>query len=125
VPSDNGTSENILLPAGTQLSLRYAGEATLSLKADSPQQAELLLEKDVRDPTGNPIAPAGTPVIGRFETDGDGSRFIAQTITLQNRNIPLAAQSEILHGDRTTSKPASLQPGQILQIRLTEALSKF
>lgn len=125
VASDNGTSENILLPVGTQLSLRYTGETTLSLKADSPQQAELLLEKDVRDRTGNLIAPARTPVIGRFETDGDGSRFIAQMVALQNRNIPLVAQSEILQRDQTTSKPASLQPGQILQIRLTEALSEF
>lgn len=125
VASDNGTYENILLPVGTQLSLRYVGEAALSLKTDSPQQAELLLEEDVRDRTGKAIAPAGTPVIGRFETDGDGNRFIAQAIALPNRNIPLAAQSEILDGDRTTSKPATLQPGQILQIRLTEALSKF
>lgn len=118
-------SPDILLPASTQLRLRYAGESALNFKAGSPQQAELLLEEDVRDRTGKVIAPAGTPVIGRFETDGSGSRFIAQAIALQNRNIPLAAQSDILDGNRTSSKPATLQPGQILQIRLTEALSKF
>ncbi len=115
-------SPDILLSAGTQLSLRYAADTALSLKSGSPQKAELLLTEDMRDRTGKLLAPAGTPVIGRFETDGNGSRFIAQAITLQNRNIPLTAQSDILDGNRTTSKSATLQPGQILQIRVTEDL---
>ena len=126
VPSLNSTSTvtstaDILLPAGTQLSLRYAGNS-LTLKAGSPQQAELLLRSDLRSPTGNLIAPAGTPVIGRFETNDNGSRFITQAIALSGRNIPFAAKSDIL--DRTASTTI-LKPEQILQIRLTENLSKF
>jgi hypothetical protein len=115
------STADILLPAGTQLSLRYAGNS-LTLKAGSPQQAELLLRSDLRSPTGNLIAPAGTPVIGRFETNDNGSRFITQAIALSGRNIPFAAKSDIL--DRTASTTI-LKPEQILQIRLTENLSKF
>lgn len=117
----NSQSPDILLPAGTQLSLRYAGDS-LTLIAGSPQQAELMLRSDLRSPTGNLIAPAGTPVIGRFETDDNGSRFIANAIALQGRNITFAAKSDIL--DRTASTTI-LKPEQILQIRLTENLSKF
>lgn len=118
----NSQSPDILLPAGTQLSLRYAGNA-LRLIAGSPQQAELLLRSDLRSPTGNLIAPAGTPVIGRFETNDNGSRFIAQAIALQGRNIPFAAKSDIL--DNRTASTTTLKPEQILQIRLTENLPKF
>jgi N-acetylmuramoyl-L-alanine amidase len=117
----NSQSPDILLPAGTQLSLRYAGNS-LTLKAGSPQQAELLLRSDLRSPNGNLIAPAGTPVSGRFETNDNGSYFITQAIALQGRNIPFAAKSDIL--DRTASTTI-LKPEQILQIRLTENLSKF
>jgi len=117
-------SPDILLAAGTQLSLRYAGNP-LTFKPGSPQQAELLLQSDLRSPNGNLIAAAGTPVSGRFETDNSGSRFIAQVIVLPDRNIPLAAQSDILEDSRTTSKQVTLEPSQILQIRLNEALRKF
>jgi hypothetical protein len=104
------------------VSLRYAGNS-LTLKPDSPQQAELLLRSDLRSPTGNLIAPAGTPIIGRFETNDNGSHFIAQAIALQGRNIPFAAKSDIL--DNGTASTTILKPEQILQIRLTENLSKF
>lgn len=117
----NSQSPDILLPAGTKLSLRYAGNS-LTLIDGSPQQAELLLQSDLRSPTGNLIAPAGTPILGRFETNDNGSRFITQAIALQGRNIAFAAQSDIL--DRTASTTI-LKPEQILQIRLTENLSKF
>lgn len=133
VPSLNSTSAvetsakpssqpDILLPAGTQLNLRYAGKP-LTLKAGSPQPAELLLQSDLRSPDGNLIAAVGTSVIGRFETNSDGSRFIAQEIAVQNRNLTIAAQSELLSNQ--TSKSPTLEPGQILQIRLTENLPKF
>lgn len=119
--SPANSQPDILLPAGTQLSLRYAGNS-LTLIAGSPQQAELLLHSDLRSPTGNLIAPAGTPVMGRFETNDNGSRFIAHAITLQGRNIPFAAKSDML--DRTASTTI-LKPEQILQIRLSENLPKF
>ncbi len=81
---------DILLPAGTQLNLRYVGNS-LTLKAGSPQPAELLLQSDLRSLTGELIAPIGTPVIGRFETTGDGSRFIAQGRLLQKSKYSFPA----------------------------------
>lgn len=117
-------SPDILLSIGTQISLRYPGNS-LTLKAGSPQPAELVLQEDLRSQAGNLIAPAGTPVRGRFETNNTGSRFIATALALQNQNIPLAAQSDILNGNPTASKSATLKPSQIIQIRLSENLLKF
>ena len=121
VPTAERTSSqspDILLPAGTQFSVRYAGEFTLTLKANSPLKQVLLLQEDLRDLTGNLIAPADTPVIGHFETNGHGSRFIAQAIARSPQNLPLAAQSNLL----TASSSATLLPGQVVQIRLITPL---
>lgn len=123
-PQITNQSPDILLTTGTQMSLRYPGNS-LTLTAGSPQPAELVLQEDLRSQAGNLIAPAGTPVRGRFETNDTGSRFITTAITLQNQNIPLAAQSDILNGNPTASKSATLKPSQIIQIRLSENLLKF
>jgi hypothetical protein len=157
----------VLLPSGTVLSLRYPRETTLQLRSDSPWQEVLLLSQAVRDRTGAVIVPEGSQVIGRFETNEQGSRFIAQAITVQGRNIQLKAQSDVLMGDRqvsdnelvrnsaiggaalgvvgvltgglgflvgalagaaagaattyvTAPQPATIQPNQIVEVRLTE-----
>ena len=106
----------ILLPAGAQLFVRYAGDRILKFHPDLDRQEVLLLDGAIFDRAGNLIAPEGTPVIGRFESNRRGSRFVAQAITLFGRNIPLAAQSE------RYKKPNLLEPGGIMEIRLKEAL---
>ncbi|MBD1938519.1 AMIN domain-containing protein [Microcoleus sp. FACHB-68] len=106
----------ILLPAGAQLFVRYAGERIVKFHPDLDRQEVLFLDAAIFDRAGNLIAPEGTPVIGRFESNRKGSRFVAQAITLFGRNIPLAAQSE------RYKKPNLLQPGGIMEIRLKEAL---
>ncbi len=153
----------ILLPSGTLLNLRYPGSSALNLRVGTPLQEVLLLQAEVRDRTGK-VIPEGTPVLGRFESNNGGSRFIAQAITLQGRNVPLVAQSDPIDGGAqisqdslllgsglgalalgaiggftglnalggaavgaavsyaTAPRPATLQPGQVLQVRLLEAL---
>jgi len=150
-----------LLPAGTVLSLRYPGTQALPLSSESRQEV-LLLQSDLRDRSGRLIASEGTEVLGKFETSGGGSRFIAQAILLRGQNVTIAAQSDILGGARkvsnnrlirnsgigalagavlgglaggnviggaaagaavtyaTAPKSATIQPGQILDVRLTE-----
>lgn len=152
------------LPAGTLLSLRYPGTKSLSLKADNPQQEVLMLQTDVRDESGNVLLLEGSQVIGRFETNSAGSRFVAQAISIGGRNVPLEAESSSLTGGRdvsdrklvrnsgigalaggilgsfsglgilggaatgaaitvvTSPKPATIEPGQIFQVRLLQDL---
>ncbi|MEP1060779.1 AMIN domain-containing protein [Stenomitos frigidus AS-A4] len=94
------TAPNVLLPAGTPLNLRYPGKSALSLRTDSPQQEVLVLQADLRDVSGNVLAPAGSLVTGRFETTTAGSQFVTQAIALAGRTLPLIAQSEALNGSR-------------------------
>lgn len=117
----------ILIPSGTQLSLRYPGEKVLNLQAYQLRQEVLLLQEDLRDRNNQVIAPAGTPVIGYFETSSTGSHFIAKAIALGGSNLPFEAQSdnlEVTPPEETTTAQSirqpgtTIQPGQILQVQL-------
>ncbi|MEG4307659.1 AMIN domain-containing protein [Microcoleus sp. D3_18a_C4] len=154
---------NVLLPAGTELSLLYPGDRALRLQVKPSREEVLLLQGGIFDSRGNTIVPANTPVIGRFETTNLGSRFVVEAISLNGRNIPLFARSEPVGGRRqqptdrsllrntgigglalfllsgfsgigllagaaggvattyvAAPQPATIQPGQILQVQLTE-----
>lgn len=82
------------------LNLRYPGSTPLKLDAGTPRQEVLFLEQEIRDAAGTVLVPAGSAVIGRFETSSAGSRFVTQAITAQGLSIPLMAQSASLGGDR-------------------------
>ncbi|MBD2022243.1 AMIN domain-containing protein [Leptolyngbya sp. FACHB-36] len=164
LPTSQPTAPGTVLPAGTLLNLRYPGRDSLSLRTDSPHQEVLLLESEIRDAIGNLVFPQGSQVVGRFETNSTGSRFVAQAISVQGRNLPLNAQSGELTGNRrvsddklarnsgigaiagglvggfsglgivggaaagaaatffTAPKPATIQPGQVVQVRLLQDL---
>lgn len=129
LPQQAPTAANpeILIPTGTQLNLRYPGEQALSLQAYQLRQEVLLLEEDLRDRNNQVIAPAGTPIIGYFETSSTGSRFIAKAIVLSRGNLPFDAQSAnfgvTTSAETTTAQSpvqptVTIQPGQILQVQL-------
>lgn len=94
----------VLLPAGVTLNLVYPGTVALQLQPGMPRQEVLLLQTDLRDASGQVLIPAGSTVFGRFETTSAGSQFIAQAITLQGRNVPIAAQSEAIGGSPKISE---------------------
>lgn len=94
---------SVLLPLGATLNLVYPGTTSLKLPAGPPLQEVLLLQTEVRDAAGNIIFPQGTYVLGRFDTNGSGSKFIAQAIAVGEKTIPLAAESNPLSNNRELS----------------------
>jgi hypothetical protein len=100
VPTSGG-----LLPKGTMLPLRYMGAQALQLKAGDPQPEVLILNAPIVDPSGRVILPLGTQVVGRFETDRQGSRFVVQAVAQGNQSqLILAASGPI--GQKQSSKLA-------------------
>ena len=86
------------------MKLRYPRDTALLLDANLAWQEVLVLDEDLREAqTGQVLVPAGTQVIGRFEAGRRGSRFIAQAISLQGRNLKFSAESEPIDGDRQVS----------------------
>lgn len=90
----------ILLPVGTTIILQYPGIDDVRLKSQFNRQDVLLLQDGIVDRGGSFIVPPDTPVVGRFETTGEGTRFIAEAINLEGRSIPLVAESNLIRGSR-------------------------
>lgn len=112
----HSSQPGVLLPKGTVLNLRYSGNEIVALERGVERYEVLLLNEAVRDRTGNVIIPADTPFIGHFETNSKGSRFVVKAITLHGRNLPISARSERLR------HLLVLDPGEVVPVRLTEAL---
>ena len=90
---------NTLIPADTQLILYYPQDTPLELTTQ-PQEEVLFLAQNVRDRAGNLLIPIDSQVIGTFESNSNGSRFIAQSIRIEGANRPISAESEPLGGGR-------------------------
>jgi hypothetical protein len=107
------STQGVLLPSGTVLSLRYQGEATLNLSSDYPLQEVLVVDQDVRDQAGQTIVPAGSQVIGRFETGRSGSEFIAQAISIDGQTFPVNGRSDKLSRGRQVPSNRMMQNSAI------------
>ncbi|MEM8605180.1 MAG: AMIN domain-containing protein [Cyanobacteria bacterium P01_H01_bin.121] len=86
------------LPEGSTLKLIYSGAAPLSLQSGEAFQEVLLVQENVYNALNQVIIPAGTPVIGRFETNARGSRFVTQAVATNQGNIQLVATSDRILG---------------------------
>jgi hypothetical protein len=170
-PTGFSTNPNALLPQGTRLVLRYPGTVPLPLKGRQPFQDVLIVASPVFNSFGQQVIPVGSEVLGQFETNSRGTRFVAQAVALSGRNVLLRAESPRLSGggqvstDRlirnsafgaagvtvlgaltggigllgvlagaaggaaatvlTGVEPATIQPGQIIEVQLTEDLLRF
>jgi hypothetical protein len=121
-PTESAPAANASAPseraiaAGTFLILSYPGSAPFTLDAEYPRQEVLVVQADLYDRAGNLSIPLGTPVIGKFMSDRGTPRFVVEAIVLDGRTVPLAAQSDALR----SANPHTIQPGQVLPVRLTE-----
>ncbi len=89
----------ILIEEGETLELIYPTD-DVKLPRNIEQQEVLLLQNAIADKSGRIIVPAKTPVVGGFDTNRHGSKFIARAIYINGRFIPFSARSELLRGHR-------------------------
>lgn len=88
------------LAAGSWVPLVYTGQVPLALQNGVPHPEVLLLQENLLDSRGHLLAPAGSRVLGRFESGRDGSRFITQAIEVNGTSRLFAATSLWMQGDR-------------------------
>ncbi|MCU0549358.1 MAG: AMIN domain-containing protein [Leptolyngbya sp. Prado105] len=161
LPSDS------MLPVGTKLSLFYPGNEPLRLQGNQSRQDVLVLQNEIRDRAGRLLVAPGSAVMGKFETDRNGSRFVTQAVTVQGQNLALVGRSDAIGGERqvqdnrliqnsglgaiagavlgglsggnviggaavgagvtylTAPRPATIQPGQLIQIQLTQNFNPY
>lgn len=97
---------NVTIPAGTRLPVKYAGADRILAAPDETIPLTLSIARNVRTSTGELLIPAGSQVSGRLQPVGNGSQFIADTLTLTNgQRIRLSARSNVI------DRREEVQPG--------------
>jgi hypothetical protein len=99
-PNDRPLPPDILIASGTILELRYPGSEDLVLTPNLPLNEVLVLAQDLRDPiTQGIIAPAGSQLIGQFETVGHHQQWVSHMIILPTgQRVPFPSTSDYLVG---------------------------
>ena len=129
--SSQESSPELTLPAGTEFQVRYRGETPLKLEVDQPWQEVLFLESELTNEEGELIASNQTPVIGKFETTSEGTRFVTQALitTVEptatrelNTVIPLKAHSSLINNpeSKSSSNQITICPDTLLTLELRE-----
>ena len=98
---DRPIPPDVLIAAGTVLELRYPGPTPLTLSRDLPRNEVLTLAKDIRDPvTNGVIAPAGSQLIGQFETQPDNTQqWVSRMLIVPGgERVPFTSTSGYLVG---------------------------
>ncbi|TVQ08799.1 MAG: AMIN domain-containing protein [Leptolyngbya sp. DLM2.Bin27] len=110
-PAERPISPDTLVAAGTVLELRYVGNEALNLNTSSSQNQVLLLAQDIRDPITNGIvAPAGSQLIGQFESTPRGQQWVSKMlIAPAGQQVAFSTTSDYLIGspDITTPRVAA------------------
>ncbi len=114
------TPSSILIPAGTVLRLRYPRSSALELAAGESRQEILLTTQVVQDQRGEIVLPAGTQIIGRFESEAGEGRFVAQAVVSVDGNRPLSGISAV----DLNRRRLAVEPNQTLELQLGEDLLK-
>lgn len=99
-PGDRPLPPDILIASGTILELRYPGSEDLVLTPNLPLNEVLVLAQDLRDPiTQGIIAPAGSQLMGQFETVGHHQQWVSHMIILPTgQRVPFPSTSDYLLG---------------------------
>jgi hypothetical protein len=106
-PAERLYSPDTLIAAGTVLELRYVGNEALNLNTSSSQNQVLLLAQDIRDPiTNGVVAPAGSQLIGQFESTPHGQQWVSKMlIAPAGQQVAFSTTSDYIIGTPEISAP--------------------
>ncbi len=106
-PAERPYSPDTLIAAGTVLELRYVGNEALNLNTSSSQNQVLLLAQDIRDPiTNGVVAPAGSQLIGQFESTPHGQQWVSKMlIAPAGQQVAFSTISDYIIGTPEISPP--------------------
>lgn len=118
---DSGTYGNgyDAIPAGTQVPVRFDRAKKILVTPEETMPLTLKVASNIRDRSGAILVPAGSEISGRIEPYRNGSRFVAQTITIRGRKVPISAFSQVVVTTETIREGAST--GDILKGTLAGA----
>lgn len=84
-----------LIPAGTAIPVSYDKEKIV-LTPTETVPVTLTVAQDIISSRGRVLIPAGSQIKGNLRPTQDGTQFVAEQITIENRDYSIDATSEIV-----------------------------
>lgn len=95
------------LPAGTVVPTTYEGGSRILVKPDETLQLKLTVSRDVFDPRGGLLIPAGSEIDGQLEPSRGGTQYVARQIRLRDGgSYNLSARSPVITRIETVRRGA-------------------
>ncbi|NJK61341.1 MAG: S-layer homology domain-containing protein [Synechococcaceae cyanobacterium SM2_3_1] len=100
------------VPAGTLVQIASNAVDRVLIAPNETRPFSLITLNPIRNPQGEILVPYGSRVDGRFEPAPGGTRFVAESIIIQEQVFPLAAQSDVIPD---VKDPRQTNRGQVAQ----------
>ncbi len=94
----------VIIPLNTSIPIRYEREKILITKDETVSPITLNVASNINTSDGRTIIPAGSQVIGELRPVQGGSQFVAQTLVVNGRQMPITASSQVITTTETVRR---------------------
>jgi hypothetical protein len=98
--------------AGTLIPVVSTAADRLLIAPNETRPVSMIVQNPIRNTRGDIVIPFGSRVDGRFEPAVGGTRFVADTVIIDNQVFSLVAQSDVIHD---VKDPRQTNTGQVVQ----------
>ncbi|HBL12221.1 MAG TPA: S-layer protein [Cyanobacteria bacterium UBA11162] len=86
------------IPSGTTIPVKYVKEKILMAKEDEKLPVTLTVDANITTSDGRVLIPSGSEIVGELRTvqNQNGVQFVAQTITINGKQMPINASSQVI-----------------------------
>ncbi len=98
--------------AGTLIPVVSTAPDRLLIAPNETRPVSMIVQNPIRNSRGDIVVPFGSRVDGRFEPAVGGSRFVADTVIIDNQVFSLVAQSDVI---ADVKDPRQINTGQVAQ----------
>lgn len=111
-PTSNFDLQLATVNAGTVFQSMTSASERIYIAPNETRPFALTTLNPVLNPQGEILIPYGSRIDGRFEPAAGGTRFVADSIVINDQVFPLAAQSDIIPDIKD---PRQVSTGQVVQ----------
>jgi hypothetical protein len=94
---------NVTIPSGTTIPVKYAREKIL-VTQDETVPVTLTVDANITTSDGRVLIPAGSEIVGELRPADGGAQFVAQTLVMNGKQMPISATSGIISKTETIRK---------------------
>lgn len=95
----------VSIPAGTRITMRYPDAERIIIAPNETVPVRLLTASDVVDNQRRMLIPAGSQVYGQLQPAQGGSQFVANSIVVNQQQLPFSATSAVITTTKSTNDP--------------------